>query len=84
AGTPVVQPSVGPYPEIVQGTGGGTLFGDPTPTALAAALRHLLQHPERLRDFGAAGRAAVRERHTDVAMARGTVEAIRLLAKGAA
>ena len=82
AGTPVLQPSVGPYPEIVQATGGGTLFGDPTPGALAAALRDLLRRPERLRELGAAGRSAVHERHTDVAMARGTIEALQSLARG--
>ena len=77
AGCPVMQPTLGTYPEIVEGTGGGWLFGENTPSALARALREAMAHPDQLRERGEAGRRAVRERHTDVAMARGTVEAIR-------
>jgi len=79
AGTPVLQPSEGPYPEIIGSTGGGALFGENSSMALAGALRDLLRHPARLRELGAAGRAAVQQRHTDTAMAQGTVEAIRSL-----
>ncbi len=77
AGCPVMQPTWGTYPEIVGGTGGGVLFGENTPAALARALREALARPGELRAMGEAGRRVVRERHTDVAMARETVEALR-------
>ena len=80
AGTPLLQPSTGTYPEIVGGTGGGILFGENTPGALAQTLRQVLRNPGRLRELGEAGREAVQQRHTDVAMARGTVDAIQSLA----
>jgi glycosyltransferase involved in cell wall biosynthesis len=70
AGTPLVQPSLITYPEILGDTGGGVLCGDNNPAALAAALRPLIADPARLRVLGDAGRKSVFERYTDEAMAR--------------
>ncbi len=70
AGTPLVQPNLITYPEILGDTGGGILCGDNTPSALAAALRPLIADPARLRVLGDAGRKSVFDRYTDEAMAR--------------
>ncbi len=76
AGTPLVQPTFGTFPELLDDTGGGVLCGPHDPKAIAAALRPLLDNPSRLREMGDAGRRAVFERYTDDAMARGTIDAI--------
>ena len=70
AGVPVVQPRAFSFPEIVEETGGGVLF-DPQggPAALADAIEALLRDPARARALGAAGREAVKRRHTLRAMA---------------
>ena len=61
-GVPVVQPRAGAYPEIIAATGGGILYDPAKPGALAQALRSLLADPDRAREMGEAGRAAVREK----------------------
>jgi len=58
-GMPVVQPDRGAFGEIVRQTGGGLVYFPQTPEALAAALAPLLWEPERLRELGRIGRAAV-------------------------
>ena len=70
AGTPLVQPGVITYPELLAATGGGVICGPNTPTALAGTLEPLLLNPVRLRELGEAGRAAVFARYTDEVMAR--------------
>jgi len=73
AGTPLVQPSVAGFPELLETTGGGVLCGPNNSTALAETLEPLLRNPARLRELGAAGRRAVFERFTDDVMARQVV-----------
>lgn len=70
AATPLVQPELITYPELLAATGGGVLCGANTATALAAALEPLLLNPVRLRELGDTGRAAVFTRYTDEVMAR--------------
>jgi glycosyltransferase involved in cell wall biosynthesis len=82
AGTPLVQPSVGTYPELLAATGGGVLSGPNDASSLAQALRPLLAQPARLREIGETGRRAVFERYTDDAMARNTVAAVERLGRG--
>ena len=76
AGTPLVQPAVAAFPEILGDTGGGVLYGANTAAELAAALEPLVAEPGRLRDLGDAGRQAVMARYSDAAMARQVVEAL--------
>ncbi len=68
-GIPVVQPALGSYPEVVNATGGGVLYDPADPDGLTEALRGLLTKPERLRELGRNGRAAVREQFTTERMA---------------
>lgn len=64
ASTPVVQPRSSAFPEIVETSGGGTLFDlgsteGESADRLAAALESALRNPEELRAAGARGRATV-------------------------
>jgi glycosyltransferase involved in cell wall biosynthesis len=72
AGTPVVQPRVAAFPELVEATGGGVLCaGEPGP--LAEAIEDLLLNPARARALGEAGQRVVFERFSAEAMAQATL-----------
>jgi glycosyltransferase involved in cell wall biosynthesis len=58
--TPVIARRLGPFPEIVQGSGGGELFD--TPQDLIEAMRGLQREPERRQRLGRAGYQAYCER----------------------
>jgi len=73
AGTPVVQPRGGAFPEIIEATGGGVLFEPENPQSLAGALEELLLAPECARDMGTAGQRAVLQEFSAEAMARSTL-----------
>lgn len=79
AGTPLVQPAVSAFGEVLTDTGGGVLFEPNTAGALADALEPLLANPAQLAALGAAGRAAVRDRYSDTAMAQRMVAALRTM-----
>lgn len=68
AGTPVVQPRRGAFPEIIEATGGGVLYDPEERTALPDALEALLLDGARREALGVAGKAAVHERFTAQAM----------------
>lgn len=74
---PVVQPAHGAFPEIVEDTGGGLLVEPDSPDALTAALRQLMDDPERRTGLGRAGFEAVHRDYNDVAMAARTVRLYR-------
>jgi len=78
AGTPLVQPDVSAFGEVLKDTGGGVLYAPNTSAALATALEPLLADPARLASLGATGKAAVWSRYSDTAMARNVVSALRL------
>jgi glycosyltransferase involved in cell wall biosynthesis len=72
AGTPVVQPRVAAFPELVEATGGGVLCaGEPGP--LAEAIEELLLNPAQARALGEAGQRAVFEKFSAEAMAQATL-----------
>lgn len=52
-------------------------LGDEEPEALAARLREVLAHPERLREMGAAAREHVRTRHDPELAAAAVADAVR-------
>jgi glycosyltransferase involved in cell wall biosynthesis len=70
AGVPVVQPNHGAFPELIAATGGGVLYAAEDETALAESLETLLLAPERARELGRTGRAAVVEKYGVETMAR--------------
>ncbi len=62
AGVPVVEPSSGVFPELLEITGGGVLFEPNNVAALAAAIEKLLLEPDCARKMGKQGRDAVFEK----------------------
>jgi glycosyltransferase involved in cell wall biosynthesis len=64
AGKPVVAPAVGGIPELVREGATGRLIASRRPEDFAAAVEHLLDHPEEGAAMGAAGAAWVREHLT--------------------
>ncbi len=79
AGTPVVQPDVCGFREILEATGGGRCCPENTPESLAATLGELLTDPPRLRALGDHGRRTVAEKFNDAAMAHEVLAATRSL-----
>ena len=61
AGIPVVQPSTGAFPEIVERTGGGVIYSPDTVSELASALHKLLQDKKLISSLGEKGRKMVRQ-----------------------
>lgn len=72
AGTPVVQPRHGSFPELIEETGGGLLYDPADPQALAAALARLMDDRPLRDELARHGHAAVRERFHDGVMAERT------------
>lgn len=60
AGIPVVQPSTGAFPEILEKTGGGIIYSPDTVEELSAALLRLLKDRKSINEFGEAGSKRVR------------------------
>ncbi len=69
AGTPVVLPATGAYPDLIRRTGGGVLARSADPGDFAAALGDLLRDPEERSRLGAEGFRRVREEHSAHRMA---------------
>lgn len=67
SGIPVVQPALGAFPEIVELTGGGVIYQENTPEALAQALEKLLSDPEEMNRLSRTGKEGVDKHfHIDV------------------
>lgn len=62
AGIPVIAADMPAWRDIVVGTGCGLVADPRDPAAIAAAIEHLLTHPEEAEAMGERGRAAVHER----------------------
>lgn len=61
AGVPVVQPSHGAFPELINSTQGGVLVNPDNPSALADAIMDLIGSPGRQQELAQRGRRAVHE-----------------------
>lgn len=59
SGLPLVQPRHGPFPELIEASGGGLLCEPDDPDALASGIEELLLDPGRARALGERGRQAV-------------------------
>lgn len=67
SGIPVIQPELGAFPEIVNLTGGGLIYKENTPEALAGALEKLLSDPKELERLSVNGKEGVGQHfHIDV------------------
>jgi len=59
SGIPVVQPALGAFPEIIELTGGGVLYQENTPEALAQSLEKLLSDTEEMDRLSRKGKEGV-------------------------
>lgn len=82
AGTPVVQPDVCGYRELIEATGGGELYAKNDAASLAQALESLLHQPASLRRLGENGRRAVTAQFSDTVMAREILAATQRILTG--
>jgi glycosyltransferase involved in cell wall biosynthesis len=74
SGIPMVQPALGAFPEIMQISGGGTIYSPNTPHELAKALASLILNDEKLQELSTAAIQGVNQ-HFDIhAQARKMME----------
>ncbi len=73
AGTPVVQPQIGAFPELIAATGGGQLTAPNDPAALAETLCRLLLDAQLRRQLGRTGQETVHRDFNALSMARQTL-----------
>lgn len=76
-GLPVVAPSHGPFPEMIHESKGGSLFEAKSVPLLKEALLEMLREPDRMRQFGDAGRAWVETSGSRETMAKATADVFR-------
>ena len=76
AGTPVVQPRSGAFPELIEMTEGGVLCDPGSAESLANSLEELLLQPEQSLKMGEQGRENVHKLFSADAMANNTLNAI--------
>ena len=62
SGTPIVQPKLGAFPEIVETTGGGKIYTPNTSIALCEALKEVLADPDLLLAMAKRGHASVNDK----------------------
>jgi len=76
AGTPVVLPRVGCFPEWIEATGGGLLVEPNNPNSLAEGLARLMKDAPLARGMGRAGHEAVHANFTIARMASALIESL--------
>jgi glycosyltransferase involved in cell wall biosynthesis len=69
-GTPLVQPALGAFPEIVQTTGGGAVFSPNTAEALADKWIEILSNPQGIKEMAEKGRQSVLDKFTNNALTK--------------
>jgi len=62
SGTPIIQPKLGAFPEIIEATGGGKIYSPNTSSALYEALREVLTDPDLLLSMARRGHASVNDK----------------------
>jgi glycosyltransferase involved in cell wall biosynthesis len=75
-GAPVIGSDSGEIPNLIGASGGGVVFPERNPDALAAALRELLQNPDRRRTLAETGRRWVEREIALPAVASKMVETL--------
>jgi len=65
SGIPMVQPALGAFPEVINMSGGGVIYGENTPALLAKSLGELILDDKKLQELSAAGIASVKA-HFDI------------------
>jgi glycosyltransferase involved in cell wall biosynthesis len=83
-GVPVVLPSHGVFPELIEHTEAGLLFEPGNPHDLAAKLKELITHPAQVEAHSRRGHDAIRRHYTDGHMAQQHRELYRSIRLAAA
>jgi glycosyltransferase involved in cell wall biosynthesis len=65
SGIPMVQPALGAFPEVIEISGGGVVYGENKPELLAKALGELIFDDQKLQDLSAAAQTGVKA-HFDI------------------
>ncbi|MBT3667532.1 MAG: glycosyltransferase family 4 protein [Opitutae bacterium] len=76
AGTPVVLPKSGAFPEIIQETKGGLIYDKNNPETLAQSLDEILKNPKEFKQKGINGRTAVLDKYSNKKLAQSLVDNI--------
>ena len=76
AGTPVVLPDTGAFPEIIDNTGGGKLYNPETAGSLVEALDELLSDPVAAKTMGAQAHHSVRKKYANEKLAETLVQEV--------
>jgi glycosyltransferase involved in cell wall biosynthesis len=76
AGTPVVFPRSGAFPEIIEDTNGGIIYEENDPRGLADALDQILKDPKGSKKMGMAGRDAVFAKYSNEKLAKSLINNI--------
>jgi glycosyltransferase involved in cell wall biosynthesis len=76
-GVPVVQPSHGSFPELIDASGAGLLVNPGDPQALASGIAQLMDNPDLRKQMGKKGIEAVRNRFHAEEMARITEDYLK-------
>jgi len=63
SGIPIVQPSLGAFPELIEGTGGGMVYGSNQAENLSAAWFQLFSNPDALIEMGIKGHTALQKKY---------------------
>jgi len=69
-GTPLVQPSLGAFTEIVETTGGGVLYEPNTAEVLADKWVEVLSDPEKIKQMSENGRKSILENFTSAVLTK--------------
>ena len=76
-GVPVVQPSHGAFPELIEGTGGGILVNPNSVTALVQGIQTLIKNPSQRQQLGSHGKNMVHRAFNDQKLAEATLAVYR-------
>jgi len=74
SGIPVVQPSLGAFPEVAGISGGGAIYSPNTPESLAAKLAEVLSQPEKLKQMSISGRKAIEKKFNNKVLTENMVK----------
>ncbi len=69
-GTPLVQPALGAFPEIIETTGGGAFYSPNTAESLSEKWIEMLSNPEKIKEMSKKGRNAVLENYTNAVLTK--------------
>ena len=76
AGTPVVLPHSGAFPEIVEDTQGGVIYENNDPPTLAQSIEQLLDDPEGSKKIGLHGHNQVIQKYSNESLANSLIDNI--------